>query len=155
CQNSLHQLAIAAQNFHTENGRLPVGLAWYDMMSQPVNGAPPCFFPRNQSNRNLYIEMLPYFEQDALQTRWDYDPNNLTNNLASNRDGLSAQVIKVAICASDFEDDPVQQVATSASGNKYYGQVSYCGCAGRRSYFYNNMTHDGCFYVNSKVRMSD
>jgi prepilin-type N-terminal cleavage/methylation domain-containing protein/prepilin-type processing-associated H-X9-DG protein len=161
CQNSLHQLVIAAQNFHTENSRLPVGLAWGWIPNSPpspppVNSTQPDpYFPHDKSNRNLYIEMLPYFEQDGLQTRWDFNPDNNNQNLATNRDGLSAQLIKVAICPSDAEDDPIQQVSSAGSGTRYYGQVSYCGNAGRRSYFYQDMTHDGVFFVNSKVRMAD
>jgi prepilin-type processing-associated H-X9-DG protein len=69
--------------------------------------------------------------------------------------GASAQVIRILLCPADPIIDPVLQVNTSAYGNRYYAQNSYCGNAGRRSYFYSAMTHDGIFYVNSKVRMGD
>src|SRR5205085_8708230 len=51
CSNSLRQLAVAAHNFHDQQSRLPVGLAWN---GAPFNATQPAnYFPTNQSNRNL------------------------------------------------------------------------------------------------------
>jgi len=153
CSNTLHQLAIAANNFHDQNGRFPVGLAW---TGTPVNATQPkSYFPQEQSSRNLVIEMLPFFEQANLQSRWDFNPANLNNNLAVDRNGLSAQVINWLICPSNALKDPVQAVSTAGAGVRYYGMNTYCGNAGLRSYFYTQMTHDGIFFVNSKVRHFD
>jgi prepilin-type N-terminal cleavage/methylation domain-containing protein/prepilin-type processing-associated H-X9-DG protein len=153
CANNLHQLAIAAQNFHDQSNRFPVGLCW---TGTPVNATqPPAYIPVNQSSRNLMIEMLPYFEQTSLERAWNYDPAALGSVLATDRNGISAQVIKSLICPSDPLKDLVQAVSTSAYGTRYYGMNSYCGNAGRRSYFYTDMTHDGIFYVNSRVRHQD
>ncbi|MBX7106594.1 MAG: DUF1559 domain-containing protein [Gemmataceae bacterium] len=148
CQNQLHQLVIAANNFHGDRERFPVGLAWN---STPVNPSQPQkYFPDNQSARNLMIEMLPYFEQSGLQRVWNYDPAQQSQNLANNKNGTSAQVIKMLLCPSDMITDPVQVV-----NGTYYASNSYLGNSGRRSYFYADMTHDGIFFVNSRVRHTD
>jgi prepilin-type N-terminal cleavage/methylation domain-containing protein/prepilin-type processing-associated H-X9-DG protein len=153
CSNHIKQLALAAHNFHDSNQRFPVGLSWN---GSPINSTQPKqYFTMNQSSRNMIIELLPFFEQDSLARNWNYDPANLSNNLSMDRNGLSAQVIKVLVCPADPFDDLVQRVSTSAFGVRYYGQNSYCGNAGKRSYFYTDMEHDGIFFVNSKVRMND
>jgi prepilin-type N-terminal cleavage/methylation domain-containing protein/prepilin-type processing-associated H-X9-DG protein len=154
CANTLHQLAIAALNHHDAIGRFPVGLAWD---SPPVNATQPkAYFPSNQMSRNMIIELLPYFEQDNLQRRWDFNPANLGNNLSTDRtSGISAQVINILLCPADAIVDPVLATSTSQYGTRYYATNSYCGNAGRRSYFYANMTHDGIFFVNSRVKVGD
>src|SRR3954451_2242932 len=90
CSNQLHQLAVAAHNFHSEKERFPVGLS-FDASNSTE---PKCPFPQNQSGRNWIVELLPYFEQDGLQRQWNYDINQNNNNLSNNpNSGLSAQVI--------------------------------------------------------------
>lgn len=154
CSNTLHQLAIAALNHHDAVGRFPVGLAWGDT---PVNSTQPkAYFAPDQMSRNMVIELLPYFEQDNLQRRWDFNPNNLGSNLSTDKtSGVSAQVINLLVCPSDAITEPVLGVTTSQHGLRFYAQNSYCGNAGRRSYFYSAMTHDGIFYVNSRVKIGD
>lgn len=153
CQNNLKQLAIAANNHHDEKNRFPIGLCW---TGTPVNATqPPPYIAANQSSRNLMIEMLPYFEQTSLERAWNFDPAALGSVLATDKNGISAQVIKSLICPSDPLPELVQKVNTSAYGDRFYGQNSYGGNAGRRSYFYDDMTHDGIFFVNSKVRHGD
>jgi len=153
CANNLHQLSIAAQNFHDQSNRFPVGLCWTGTPVNPTQPQP--YFPTNQSARNLMIEMLPYFEQTALERNWNYDPAALGSVLATDERGISAQIIKTLLCPSDPLPKIVQPVSTSAFGTRYYGMNSYCGNSGRRSYFYDDMTHDGIFFVNSRVRHSD
>jgi len=152
CSNDLHQLAVAAHNFHSEKERFPVGLSLFATNSSE----PKCPFPQNQSGRNWIVELLPYFEQDGLQRQWNYDINQNNNNLSNNpNSGLSAQVIKILICPSDAMDNPVQKINTSGGGDRYYGENSYLGNAGQRAYFYDDATWDGILFLNSQVRISD
>jgi prepilin-type N-terminal cleavage/methylation domain-containing protein/prepilin-type processing-associated H-X9-DG protein len=152
CANTMHQLAIAAHNFHDSEQRFPVGLA----LANPPAGRLPPFFPTNSMSRNLMIEMLPYFEQGSIQAKWDFNPTNLANNLSTSpTSGASATVIGILLCPADPLKDIVQAVSTSAYGVRYFAMNSYCGNSGQRSYFYSDMTDDGIFYINSKVRMAD
>ena len=158
CQNSLKQMVVAAHNFQSasSNARFPVGLAWPNSSSPMNANQPRWYLPDNQANRNLYTELLAYFEADAIQSKWDNDPANYLNNLAIDKNGLSAQVFRFAICPSDTLDEPpVMQVSSSGSGNRWYGLVSYCGVAGWRSYFYSDMDYYGIFYTNSRVQPGD
>ena len=69
CDEHLRQLAIAAHHFHDNHGKFPAGgrLPVY-VRDRPTGGT------------NLMIELLPYFEQDNLYKRWDYNDNR--NNVA-------------------------------------------------------------------------
>jgi len=65
-----------------------------------------------------------------------------------------AQIIIILICPSD----PLPQtVSTFVSGGTtyYFGMNSYGGNGGTRSWYISNMTNDGMFWVNSRVRMTD
>ncbi len=152
CTNNLRQLGLSAMNYEGTYGYFPVG--W----QAPVPGGtatnlsmdPP--LPEGPRFTNLIVELLPYFEQDNLQRRWDYQRNNV--NLQGGPNATSAQVIKILLCpTSPLFQQPVAQV----SGN-YYGLNSYAGVAGRLSFsaYTDNqfvMTRDGMFYINSRVRI--
>jgi prepilin-type processing-associated H-X9-DG protein len=111
--------------------------------ADPVLSDPPKF-------TNVMVEHLPFIEQDNLQARWNF------TNLAANRgpDGsTSSQVVNIFIC-------PTSPIATqpkaTVSGN-VYGLNSYGGVAGRNSFRAFNgsafqITRDGMFYINSRVR---
>jgi prepilin-type N-terminal cleavage/methylation domain-containing protein/prepilin-type processing-associated H-X9-DG protein len=154
CANTMHQLAIAAHNFHDSVNRFPVGLAW-DTNVFPGNIQTAPYFSATDSGRNLMIEMLPFFEQGNVQAKWDFNRANLNNNLSTNPNlGASATVIGILICPADPLMDIVQAVVSGGTTH-YYAMNSYCGNSGQRSYFYSDMTNDGIFYTNSKVRMGD
>jgi prepilin-type processing-associated H-X9-DG protein len=152
CSNNLKQLALAAHHYHDARGSFPTGVHAADAMSDG----------RWANGTNLWVELLPYFEQDNLQKRWDY--NDFRNNLAGERNATTAQVIKILLCPSDPLPEPVFYfVAVSppqfAWANGYYGMSSYGGNGGRRS---NNNpgvtdppTDDGIFFPNSHVRIAD
>lgn len=165
CGNTLHQLAIAAHNFHNSYERFPVGLAWECIRpappgfssGSPLNSTHPApYFPGDQMNRNLMIEMLPFYEQGNIQAKWDFNPNNIANNLSTSpTSGASAQVINILLCPADPIKEIVQGVSTSSYGIRYFAMNSYCGNAGLRSYFYSAQKSDGIFFVNSKIRFAD
>jgi prepilin-type N-terminal cleavage/methylation domain-containing protein/prepilin-type processing-associated H-X9-DG protein len=152
CLNNLRQLALAAQNYHGDHGRFPTGahLPVY-VGDRPTGGT------------NLWVELLPYFEQGNLHNKWDYYDNR--NNVAGSRNATQAQVIKILLCPSD----PLQPVAELTSANSlappwswgFYGMSSYGGSAGKRSVppgpppDFPGITRDGIFFIGSCVRLTD
>jgi len=150
CSNNLKQLALACHNYHDANSKFPTGLHL---------GVGP---PNNTSGgNNLMIGLLPFFEQDNLYKKWDF--NSFANNTAGGRNSTTGQVIQILLCPSDPLPDPVQEV-NSAEGDNYYGMNSYAGNAGTRSYFpgyptdnppWHLMSKDGIFFGDSKIRMAD
>src|SRR5262245_7504780 len=70
CLNNLKQCALAAQNYHGDHGQFPIGAR----LPVFVGGIP-------TKGTNLWVELLPYIEQDNL--KWDYNDN--TNNVAGGR----------------------------------------------------------------------
>jgi prepilin-type N-terminal cleavage/methylation domain-containing protein/prepilin-type processing-associated H-X9-DG protein len=152
CTNNLKQLGLSTLNYESSYQYLPP--AWQNPtpaanipgLSQdpPLPGAP--------RFTNLFVELLPYFEQENLQKRWDY---NVINNNRGPDGSNSSQVIKILLCPSS----PVaQQPKATVSGN-VYGLNSYAGVAGRFSFRAPTassfvISNDGIFYINSRVRIA-
>src|SRR5262245_45498381 len=69
CANNLKQIALAAHNFHDTHQKLPTGAHLPVFVgNRPTGGT------------NLWVELLPYFEQDNLHNKWDDTDNR--NNVA-------------------------------------------------------------------------
>src|SRR5262249_20905230 len=62
CTNHLKQIALAAHHYHDEHDLFPTGAR----LPVNVNGVP-------TRATNLWVELLPYMEQDNLFRQWDYD----------------------------------------------------------------------------------
>jgi prepilin-type N-terminal cleavage/methylation domain-containing protein len=88
CTNNLKQIALAAHHYHDNYSQFPTGarLPVY-VGDRPTGGT------------NLWLELLPYLEQDNLYKRWD--PNDNRNNVAADRKAAQIQVIQLLICPSD------------------------------------------------------
>jgi prepilin-type N-terminal cleavage/methylation domain-containing protein/prepilin-type processing-associated H-X9-DG protein len=153
CLNNLKQIALAAHNFHNARDRFPVGAHLPDYVGDlPTGGT------------NLWVELLPYIEQDNLYQKWDSYDNR--NNVAGGRNATQAQVIKILLCPSDPLPQPVVQL-TAANWHTpswswgFYGMSSYGGNAGKRSVYWGppptfpRMTRDGIFFIDSCVRLGD
>src|SRR5262249_52792807 len=64
CLNNLKQIALAAQNYHDARRKFPTGAHLpVDVRGRPTEGT------------TLWVELLPYFEQDNLYKQWDRDDN--------------------------------------------------------------------------------
>jgi prepilin-type N-terminal cleavage/methylation domain-containing protein/prepilin-type processing-associated H-X9-DG protein len=162
CSNNLRQLGLSAMNYEGVYGYFPVGWqaptptgTWSSatLVANDLSAGTP--LPGAPRFTNLYVELLPYFEQDNLQKRWNYTNN--AANLAGGQNSITAQVIKILLCpSSPLSSQPVAQV----SGN-WYGLNSYAGIAGRFSFraFRRTSTfvisNDGIFYINSRTKIAD
>jgi prepilin-type N-terminal cleavage/methylation domain-containing protein/prepilin-type processing-associated H-X9-DG protein len=149
CLNNLKQLALAAHHSHDATGKFPIGVRLpVDVGGRPTRGT------------NLWVELLPYVEQDNLYKQWD-DKDNRNNVGGTN--ATSAQVIKVLVCPSDPLTELVSQYTAApppwAWG--FYALSSYGGNAGKRSAHtggppdFPRITRDGIFYLDSRVRIED
>src|SRR5262245_36886252 len=153
CQNNLKQIALACHNYHGGYGRFPAGVRLPVM----VGGRP-------SGGSNLWVEVLPYFEQDNLYKNWDHHDNR--TNVAGGRNATQAQVIKILVCPSDLLPEPVWELTAVTAGSPvwsrgFYGLTSYGGNAGKRSVHtggppaFPRITRDGIFFIDSSVRLTD
>jgi prepilin-type N-terminal cleavage/methylation domain-containing protein/prepilin-type processing-associated H-X9-DG protein len=149
CLNNLHQQAIAAHLYHDVGGRFPPGSRLPVMVGdRPTGGT------------NLWVELLPFFEQGNLYNTWDYNDNR--SNVAGGTNATQAQVIKILICPSDSLPEHVVLLTAAAAPPwawGFYGMSSYGGNAGRRSFHpggppdFPRLTRDGIFYLHSCVHL--
>jgi prepilin-type N-terminal cleavage/methylation domain-containing protein/prepilin-type processing-associated H-X9-DG protein len=147
CLNNVRQLGQASHLFHDAKKRFPIGVRHsIDMAGRPTKGT------------NLYVELLPYFEEGSVSKKWDHDDNH--NNVAGGRNATQAQVIKILLCPSDpltpvveYREDTNAPWDPGFSG--FYGMSSYGGNAGKRSVPSNQQTRDGIFYKDRSVCFTD
>jgi prepilin-type N-terminal cleavage/methylation domain-containing protein/prepilin-type processing-associated H-X9-DG protein len=150
CANNLKQIALATHNFHDTYQKFPTGAR-----------LPVFVGDRPTGGTNLWVELLPYFEQDNLYKKWDYDDNR--NNVAGGRNATQAQVIQILLCPSDLGErvSPLTAAAAPPWTHGFYGLSSYGGSAGKRSWHpgpapaFPRMTRDGIFWIDSRVRLAD
>lgn len=155
CSNNLKQLALAAHQFHDKSGKFPSGAR----PSVMVGGVP-------TNGTNVWVELLPYFEQDNVRQKWDFLDNR--NNVAGGPAATQAQVLAILICPSDHLPNPVWEltqfypnlpIPTWSFG--FYGMSSYGGNAGKRSVLSGGMpalprlSKDGVIYVTSNIGMAE
>jgi prepilin-type N-terminal cleavage/methylation domain-containing protein/prepilin-type processing-associated H-X9-DG protein len=147
CVNNLKQIALAAQDYHGDHKRFPVGARFpVDVGGRPALGT------------TLWVELLPYIEQGNLHRKWDYNDNR--NNVAGERNATTAYVLKILLCPSDPLPEPVFEL-TSVPGpswySGFYGVSSYGGNHGKRSVptASSPSTQDGIFFIDSSVRVAD
>jgi prepilin-type N-terminal cleavage/methylation domain-containing protein/prepilin-type processing-associated H-X9-DG protein len=152
CTNNVKQLAIAAHHFHSGQGKFPVGAHLPDYVGERPTGG-----------TNVMIELLPYFEQDNLYKKWDYNDNR--NNVAGGTTAIQAQVIGILLCPSDLIPEIVVEETAAvwrppAWSRGFYGLGSYGGNAGKRSVppgdppAFPGISRDGVFFVESCVSLA-
>src|SRR5262249_47486016 len=142
-------IALAAHNYHDDHEQFPTGVHLPVLVGdRPTGGT------------NLWVQLLPYLEQDNLQKRWDPEDNR-TN--VGGMNSTSAQVIKTLLCPSDLGKSVAYLTVVGATAWTYgfYGLSSYGGNAGKRSYQagatpdYPRLTRDGIFWIDSRVCFAD
>jgi prepilin-type N-terminal cleavage/methylation domain-containing protein/prepilin-type processing-associated H-X9-DG protein len=148
CANNLRQLALAAQNHNDERGSLPPGLLAVGQNGTPFSG-----------RTTLFVELLPFLEQENLHKRWDY--TDYRRNLVGGTDAVTAQVLRILRCPSDAS---INQWYTAefppgdwSWGNGTYAIGSYGGNAGTLGFTYLTAppVRNGVFHDRSRVRLTD
>jgi prepilin-type N-terminal cleavage/methylation domain-containing protein/prepilin-type processing-associated H-X9-DG protein len=151
CTNNLKQIAVATHNFHNDHGRFPTGARLPVYVGDVPTGA-----------TNLWVELLPYFEQGNLHDKWDYDDNR--NNVAGGRTAIQAQVIGILLCPSDPLPETVMEFTVLIAPPwawGFYGMSSYGGSSGKRSTPFGaapafpGIGRDGIFWIGSRVGSKD
>src|SRR5260370_371621 len=117
-------IELATHNYHDTFKKFPTGVR----LPVYVGGVP-------NMGTNLWVELLPYFEQDNLYSKWDDKDNR--NNVAGETNATQAQVIKILLCPSDPLPEPVVQLTSANSLTPpwswgFYGMSSYGGKARER-----------------------
>src|SRR5262245_58314698 len=112
CKNNLRELALAAHQYHDARNQFPAGTH----NAVDVGGVP-------TGGTNVWVELLPYFEQRNLFEKWDYVDNR--NNVTGGKDATQAQDIKVLICASDRLPERVVVVQSQGLATPAWSQGSY------------------------------
>jgi prepilin-type N-terminal cleavage/methylation domain-containing protein/prepilin-type processing-associated H-X9-DG protein len=151
CVNNLKQIALAAHNYHGANSQFPVGSRLPTLVAgRPTRGT------------NVWIELLPYIEQNNLYRKWDNNDNSKNNQGGMNAN--TAQVIPLLLCPSDplpqgVIDSTIPNQPTWSDG--LYAMISYGGNGGKRTVMatpppgFEGMTADGIFFIDSRVRLAD
>lgn len=135
CANNLKQLALAAHNFHDVHESFPPGLNQFVVSSSP-----------RFRGTSLFTYLMPFLEQGNAVSDWDYDYP--MKNTIGGREALSAAVLPVLLCPSDFlEENPVLESGC------YYGMTSYGGNGGRRSFPADAATCDGIFHTTGPASL--
>jgi prepilin-type processing-associated H-X9-DG protein len=145
-------VALAVHNHHNARHQFPTG----QRLPVTVAGRP-------TGGTNLWVELLPYFEQDNLHRKWDFNDNG--NNVAGGTNATQAQVIKLLLCPSDARPEPVTYFARLGGFGweaGYYAIGSYGGNSGTRSFpsgmaarNYGKSSRDGILFVDGLLRLAD
>ncbi len=144
CVNNLKQLALASQNY----------LSAFDTLPQGTGGA---IFPADgsiQPSNNLFIAILPYLEQQALFSAFNfYLPTYMKANYTVSAVGvgtlwcLSDSTVSQPQTATDMYDGP---------GTMYFS--SYAGCTGTWYHpSFNPIRQaqiNGMFWIQSSVSLA-
>jgi prepilin-type N-terminal cleavage/methylation domain-containing protein/prepilin-type processing-associated H-X9-DG protein len=119
CQNNLKQIALALHNYYDSIGRFPGVVDQGDARYT-----------------SLFVETLPYIEQNGLYQQWDF------TNPANNGNGLAATIISTYLCPSHpGVNFPV------ALGNGQYALTTYGGNGGTIPFTPSLTRCDGMFYI--------
>ncbi len=131
CMSRLRQLGVAANACATATQAFPAGVnQWFFNAAVTYRGIP------------LFVNMLPYLEEDRLFARWRRDDPML--NASQGAGSNTAAVLPLLICPSD--EITVNPIVYSAR-NWTYALTSYGGNGGTRSYFPSSATADGVFHT--------
>jgi prepilin-type N-terminal cleavage/methylation domain-containing protein/prepilin-type processing-associated H-X9-DG protein len=155
CSNNLKQLGLAAHNYHGAFERfppgvnLPAGWTYTDKTSAPPAPLPNVSF-------SLFEALLPFVEQDNIYKAMNFAGKSNSQYNKGNCDSQTAPgntIVKTYLCPADIGQP--QTTYTTGGKTYYFGANSYGGNAGRVSFYTDDMTRDGVFYINSTTRFAD
>jgi prepilin-type N-terminal cleavage/methylation domain-containing protein/prepilin-type processing-associated H-X9-DG protein len=125
CQNNLKQCAIGLHHYHDVHSRFP--------------GATEQNATRYTS---LFVELLPYVEQDSLYKQWDFATP------LSNASGRAATVIRTYLCSSHPSAEGLVGV-----GIGQYALTTYGGNGGTRPFPTAMSPCDGVFHMTGSASL--
>src|SRR5262249_17384543 len=102
CSNNLHQIGVAAHNYHTTNGTLPPGST------------------TTPSQATALVVMLPYVEQAIKYNQFDFTQN--VNTSTSNA-AARASDVPIFLCPSDTS--PGRFTVAINGGTETVGRSNY------------------------------
>jgi type II secretory pathway pseudopilin PulG len=147
CQNNLHQIGLALQNYHDSFGSFPPGYVYVDPNAPPV----PVYFITDPG-WGWGALLLPYLDQEPLARQIDLQvPVEDSRYLE-----LRSTPLSVFVCPSDRHtgvftlQDVVEQDVAQAATNSYAANFGTGGEIGERPF---NGT--GMFAANSHVTIKD
>ncbi|MFL5339811.1 MAG: DUF1559 domain-containing protein [Gemmataceae bacterium] len=126
CLNNLKQIALAAHNYHGQFERLPAGLERN---------------PQQGRHSSVFIELLPYVEQDNLYRTWDF--SSPQSDQAGGQTSRAATIIPIFTCPVD--NIPINPVSRGAT--QFASLTSYGGNGGTRSMVPESAAVDGLFFM--------
>ena len=118
CQNNLKQLGLAAHNYESANGRLPVG---YYGPSPDINLGEAGFSNANNTGVSHMVVMLPFMEQENLYRMFPqaiFQDNSTLNWYNGTQFQASQFTVKTFRCPSDNEDKGTAGVPAFYAGNQ-------------------------------------
>jgi len=128
CQNHLKQLALAVHNYAQAHSVLPPGfiaetsVSNHNVWQEASQG---------RHGTSWMLQILPYIEQEALFSQWDFSTNVAGNAATAQTD------VAVFYCPSRRRTVRGQDVQIMfLEWNK--GGTDYGGCAGEMNYWYDN-----------------
>lgn len=154
CANHLKQLALAAHHHHHHDarGNFPPGFVTIDAGAGRFAGG-----------TTLFVELLPYLEQQGRYQTWNY--GDYRANVAGGLNAPVALVVPGLNCPSDpLPRNPADWTDMGALypdlawASGYYSQTSYGGNGGTLSCTDGNFpapSQDGVFHLGSRVRLAD
>jgi prepilin-type N-terminal cleavage/methylation domain-containing protein/prepilin-type processing-associated H-X9-DG protein len=172
CSNNLKQLGLGAHNYHDVFKRFPSGTNLPAALLLP-NATPPGRTPNPPipgQSFSLFTALLPYVEQGNIAqvlnnvgkgtlsksitvSMQDVPGNDSQYNNCNGPNSPGATVIKTFLCPSD---NAIQQTTwVSNQVTYYFGANTYGGNAGIVSFYFDAMSQDGIFFINSAVRIGD
>jgi prepilin-type N-terminal cleavage/methylation domain-containing protein/prepilin-type processing-associated H-X9-DG protein len=139
CQNNLKQIGLAIHNYHDAIGTLPNGHIEWDVPKG--SGANYQYFG------GIFVQILPYIEQGALQSTYLDNPttnqdlkNVWFHGIVNGKPGFDQTPVKIYSCPTDtrinqvFAPDTVAPDGAANPGNILYAASSYRYMSGLADY---------------------
>ena len=144
CQNNLHQIALAAHNYHDVHKKFPPGvnLPFQTAVAGGYSAGP--VYPGIYES--LFEFLLPYVEQDNLYKHLNFTLTQYGNCKGPNSPGNT--IVPTYLCPADV--GPPQTTYFQYN----FGANSYGGNPGVTGFYTGSMDQTGIFYINSSVRMT-